>query len=151
MGIKIISENRQARFNYELLETFEAGLVLHGSEVKSLRDGRAHLNDAYASLKGGEVFLLRSHIAPYQAMHYAVHEPYRTRKLLLHQEEVNKLIGKVQEKGFTLIPLKLYFKNGLAKVELALAKSKTKGDKRETIRRREEKKVIARAIKQSLR
>ena len=146
-GIKIICENRKARFNYEIMERFEAGLVLLGTEVKSLRAGQAHLGDAYATLRGSEVFLLQCHISPYQTRHHADHEPMRPRKLLLHGSEIKKLIGKIQEKGLTLIPLKMYFKEGRAKVELGLCKSKKTIDKRETIKRRESDRQIRREMK----
>ena len=148
MAIKIITENRKARFNYEILEHFEAGFVLQGSEVKSLRNGKANLGDAYASIKNGEIYLHHAHISPYQVTHYADHNPLRERKLLLHSQEIRKLIGKVQIKGLTLVPLKMYFKDGRAKVELALAKGKNVVDKRETIKRRDEDRNMRKAIKQ---
>ena len=147
MGIKVICENRKARFNYEILDRFEAGMMLTGSEVKSLRDGKANMGDAYGMIQNGEVFLLNAHIAPYQAATYANHEPLRTRKLLLHAHEIKKLIGKVAEKGFTLIPLKMYFKEGKAKVELALGKSKKTVDKRQTIKKRETDRQLRRTLK----
>ncbi len=151
MGIKIITENRKARFSYEIGDKFEAGIMLGGSEVKSLRLGGANLMDAYAMIHDGEIFLYSCHIAPYQARHHADHVPTRTRKLLLHKAEINKLIGQVQEKGYTLIPLKMYFKEGLAKVELALAKNKKNVDKRETIKKRESDRDMGRYLKQSKR
>lgn len=148
MGIKIICDNRKVRFNYEILETWEAGMVLTGSEVKSLRNGGANIGDAYAVVQGGEILLLNVHISPYKGASYNNHEPLRTRKLLLHQHQIKKLIGQVQEKGLTLIPLKMYFKDGRAKVELGLGKSKKKFDKRATIKKREEDKQIRRVMKE---
>lgn len=151
MGIKIIAQNRKAGFNYQFLETFEAGLVLQGSEVKSLRDGRANLGDAYALIKNGEAYLLNCHISPYAPAAGLNHEPLRTRKLLLHKKEIDKLLGKLHEKGLTLIPTKLYFKEGRAKVELALAKGKQLFDKRESMKRKESRRTISRAMKHKLR
>ncbi|OGQ04528.1 MAG: SsrA-binding protein [Deltaproteobacteria bacterium RIFCSPLOWO2_12_FULL_44_12] len=151
MGIKIIAENRKAGFNYRFLEKLEAGLVLQGSEVKSLRDGKANLGDAYALIKNGEAYLLNCHISPYAPAAGLNHEPLRTRKLLLHKREVDKLLGKLQEKGLTLIPTKLYFKEGRAKVELALAKGKQLFDKRESMKRKESRRTISRAMKHKLR
>lgn len=147
MGIKIVAQNRKASFNYHFLETFEAGLVLLGSEVKSLRDGKANLGDAYAVVQNGELFLLNSHISPYPPASGLNHEPLRTRKLLLHQAEITKLIGKLQQKGLTLIPTKIYFKEGRAKAELALAQGKKLFDKRESLKKKEAKRVMARALK----
>jgi len=148
MGIKIICENRKARFNYELLEKFEAGIVLTGSEVKSLRNGQANLGDAYGIIRGEEAFLLNAHISSYQAASYMDHDPVRTRKLLLHKREINKLIGKTKEKGLTLVPTKMYFKKGKAKVELALGKSKKGPDKRQAIKKRESDRQLRRTLKQ---
>lgn len=147
MGIKIICENRKARFNYSILETFEAGIVLQGNEVKSLRDGRASLGDAYGMVKNGEMFLHQAHIPSYQPNPFVPDEPLRVRKLLLHKSEIEKLIGKTVEKGLTLVPLKMYFKDGRAKLELALVKKKDKGDKRITIKKREADREMKRAIK----
>lgn len=145
-GIKIIAQNRKARFEYHVDATLEAGMVLTGSEVKSLRDGRASLSDSYALIKEGECFLLNSHIAHYPPAAYLNHDPRRTRKLLLRAGEIAKLIGKLKEKGYTLIPLKLYFKRGRAKVELGLAKGKRKYDKRAAIKKREAKREVSRAM-----
>lgn len=150
-NIKIISENRKARFNYHIIDRFEAGMMLTGSEVKSLRAGHASLGDAYGVIKNGGVYLLNAHISPYQPARHANHEPLRQRKLLLHAHEIKKLIGQTQEKGYTLVPLKLYFKDGLAKLELALGKSKKTGDKRETIKKRESDRDVRRVLKQSKR
>lgn len=146
-----ICENRQAKFNYQLMDFFEAGLVLRGSEVKSLRAGNAQLRDSYAVVKDGEVFLINAHIGGYEKASYNDHDPLRSRKLLLHKSEIEKLIGKVQEKGLTLIPVKMYFKNGKAKVELALAKSKKIVDKRETIKKREDERSMQRIMKNAKR
>lgn len=145
---KIISENRKARFNYFIVDEFEAGMVLQGTEVKSLRTGRAHLKDAYAQIKNGEVFVYQMHIGAYPFAHYGNHDPQRVRKLLLHKSEIKRLYGKVNEKGFSLIPLKVYFKNGKVKMALALAKGKRKYDKRETIRRRDEQRDFERRKKE---
>lgn len=145
---KIISENRKARFNYFIVDEFEAGMVLLGTEVKSLRIGRAHLKDAYARIKNGEIFVYQMHIGAYPFAHHGNHDPQRTRKLLLHKSEIKRLYGKVNEKGCSLIPLKLYFKNGRAKMALALAKGKRKYDKRETIRRRDEQRDFDRRKKE---
>jgi SsrA-binding protein len=146
-GIKIIAENRKARFNYFIDEEFEAGLVLVGTEVKSLRQGRANLKDAYARIKNGEVFVYQMFIGPYPFAYYDNHDPLRPRKLLLHRREIKKLYSKANEKGHTLIPLKLYFKAGKVKLSLALARGKRKYDKRETIRRRDEQRDLDRERK----
>ena len=136
-GQRDAAVNRIASHNYFLLEKFEAGIALTGTEVKSIRGGRANLKDSYGLVKDGELWLLNAHISPYEHGSYSNHEAVRTRKLLVHKEEVRKLIGKTQQKGLTLIPTRMYFKNGRVKVELALAKGKQVHDKRETIRRRE--------------
>lgn len=149
--IKIIAENRKARFNYFIEDEFEAGLILKGTEVKSLRLGRANLKDAYARIENGEVFIHQMHIGPYPFAYYGNHDPLRIRKLLLHKREIKRLYGKVNEKGFTLIPLKIYFKEGKAKMTLALAKGKRKYDKREAIRRRDEERDMERARKEDYR
>jgi SsrA-binding protein len=147
IGTKIICTNRQARFDYHLEDSFEAGVVLQGTEVKSLRDGRANLKDSYAAVDGGEVYLYDCHISPYSNGGYANHEPKRPRKLLLHKKEIRRLVGKTQERGLTLIPLKLYFLRGKAKVELALARGKKLYDKREDMKRRDADREIERAFK----
>ena len=136
-GLKIISNNRKARFNYFFLEFFEAGLVLHGSEVKSLRSGKANISESYAFDNKGEIFLVNSHIPSYKESSYNDHNPNRNRKLLLNKKEINKLIGRINREGFTLIPTKLYFKNGKAKVEIAVAKGKKHFDKRQTKKTRD--------------
>lgn len=146
-SVKIVTDNRKARFHYEFLETYEAGMMLTGSEVKSLRDAKVNLGDAYAIFKNGEVWLLNCHISPYEPAAGLNHEPMRSRKLLLHKSEIEKLTGKLQEKGLTLIPTKIYFKQGRAKVELALAKGKQLFDKRESIKRKESRRTISRAMK----
>ncbi len=150
-GIKIICENRKARYNYSIEETLEAGLVLRGSEVKSLRAGRANLKDSYGDVRGEEVYLVGTHISPYDPASDTNHAPERDRKLLLHRREIQKLIGKVKERGLTLIPLKMYFKGGKAKVEIALAHGKRSYDKRETLKRKEAEREIERAMKQTRR
>lgn len=146
-NVKIICKNRKAGYNFHIEESFEAGIALIGSEVKSLRQGRANLSDSYAKILKGELFLVDAHIAPYDPAHRQNHDPLRERKLLLHKSEIKKLIGKVAEKGFSLIPLKLYFKNGKVKVELALAKGKRAYDKREAIRKKDERRELERLIK----
>jgi SsrA-binding protein len=146
-GEKIICTNKQARFDYHLEDSFEAGVVLQGTEVKSLRDGRANLKDSYAAVDEGEVYLYDCHISPYPNGGYANHEPKRPRKLLLHKKEIRRLVGKTQERGLTLIPLKLYFLRGKAKVELALARGKKLYDKREDMKRRDADREIERAFK----
>lgn len=142
-----IAENRKARHNYTIVDTFEAGMVLVGTEVKSLREGRANLKDAYAKIKNGEIYVHQLHITPYAFAYYNNHEPLRVRKLLLHRREIKKLTVKINESGFTLIPLKMYFKAGKVKLLLGLAKGKRKYDKRETIRRRDEQRDLDRALK----
>jgi SsrA-binding protein len=136
MGEKLICQNKKAWHNYSIEDRYQAGIALLGTEVKSLREGRANLGDSYGKIKNGEVFLVDAHINPYNFGNRFNHDPLRTRKLLLHKREIRRLIGKVQEKGFTLIPLRLYFSNGRAKVELGLAKGKKLFDKRETLKRK---------------
>ena len=148
-GLKIICDNRKAGHNYFLEERFEAGMVLTGTEVKSLRTGKANLQDAYAILKNGELFLINAHIAPYALGNRENHDPLRTRKLLVHKAELNKLFGKSEVRGFTLIPTKMYFKKGRAKVEIALAKGKTGVDKRQTTKEREAKRELAKVAKRA--
>ena len=136
-GLKIISNNRKARFNYFFKEFYEAGIVLKGSEVKSLRDGKANISESYAFDHHGEMYLVNSHIPSYKESSYNNHDPRRSRKLLLNKKEINKLIGRVNREGFTLIPTKLYFKKGKAKVEIAVAKGKKQYDKRHVKKRRD--------------
>jgi SsrA-binding protein len=145
--IESIARHKRARYDYHLLETFEAGLVLQGTEVKSLREGKANISDAYGIVKDGEAFLLNLHISPYERGGYSNHEPARTRKLLLHRKEIRRLIGAVERQGLTLIPLELYFKNGVAKVALALGKGKKLHDKRDTERTRDAEREMARAVR----
>lgn len=144
---EVAISNRKARHNYAILETLEAGIVLTGSEVKSLRQGKGSLSEAYATVKDGEAFLLGMHIPPYAQAGYSQHEPLRPRKLLLHKDEIRRLIGKTAEKGLTLVPLSCYFKNGFAKVELGLAKGKKLYDKRGAIKDREWKRQVEREFR----
>ncbi len=146
-GTKLIAENRRARYDYHLLERYEAGLVLTGSEVKSLREGRASLQQAYADVREGEAWLIGAHIDTYDQAGTANHDPVRDRKLLLKRREIDSLAGKVNEKGLTLVPTRLYFRDGRVKVEIALAKGKDVGDKRQTIKEREMKREMERAIR----
>jgi SsrA-binding protein len=143
-----VASNRQARFRYQLLETWEAGLALRGSEVKSVRDGKVALKDSYALVRNGEVWLHNCHIAPYAPAAGEGHEPERPRKLLMHKREIERLIGKTQEKGLTLVPTRMYFSGSRAKVELALARGKEQRDKREAIRTREQRREMERELKQ---
>ncbi|MBN1351333.1 SsrA-binding protein SmpB [candidate division KSB1 bacterium] len=147
MTVKIITTNRKARHDYHIVETLEAGIVLQGTEVKSLRDGRANLKDSYAAIKSGEIFLYGMHISPYDFGNIYNHDPIRTRKLLMHKKEIKRLIGKTEERGMTLIPLKLYFSRGRAKVELGLAKGKRLYDRRADIAKRDADREIDRAMK----
>ncbi len=142
-----IATNRRARYEYHIEETVEGGLVLTGTEVKSLRAGRASLAEAFARVERGEVWIHGMHIPPYEAGSVFNHDPLRSRKVLLHRSEINRLLGKAQQKGYTLIPLRLYFRRGLAKVELAVARGKKAYDKREAIARREAQREMAQALK----
>ena len=144
---KIVTENKKARFNYFIIDEYEAGMVLLGTEVKSLRIGRGHLKDSYARIRKGEVFVHQMHIGPYPFAYHENHEPLRTRKLLLHKHEIKRLIGKINEKGLALIPLRIYFKEGKAKMSLGLAKGKRSYDKRESIKRQDEKRDMERERK----
>ena len=147
-GYKIVSDNRQARHLYEILETYEAGIQLTGTEVKSIREGKANLQDGYALIRNGEAWLLNVHISPYKGSgQYFNHEPRRTRKLLLHRQEIRKLIGKVEQQGLTLVPLKMYLKRGLVKITIAIGKGKKLHDKREDLKRRQDQRDIQRAMK----
>ena len=136
-GLKIICNNRKAKFNYFFNEFFEAGIALKGSEVKSLRDGKANISEAYAVDNQGEIFLLNSHIPSYKESSYNNHDPKRNRKLLLNKREINKLIGRINREGYTIIPTKLYFKKGKAKIEIAVAKGKRQYDKRHVKKKRD--------------
>ena len=146
-GEKIIATNRKARHDYEILETYEAGLVLRGTEVKSLRDGLVNFKDSYAAINGNEAWLIGCHIAPYHHGTDANHDPDRSRKLLLHRREISRLLGKTAERGLTLIPLRLYFKEGRAKLEFGLARGKKLHDKRATIRERDERREMAKEVR----
>ncbi len=150
-GEKLVASNRRAHHNFEILETHEAGLVLQGTEVKSLRDSRADLKESYARIDGTEAWLLGLHISPYAQGNRANHDPLRPRKLLLHRGELNRLLGKIMEKGLTLVPLRLYFKQGRAKVELGLARGRKTLDKRHAIREREEQREVQRALRERTR
>ena len=142
-----IARNKQASYRYHLLEKWECGLVLQGTEVKALRDGKAQIKDGYASVRDGEVWLHNVHIPPYGPASRENHEPERPRKLLMHKHEIDRLIGKTREKGLTLVPTRLYFRDGRAKVEIALARGKDVGDKRQAIKEREMKREMERAIR----
>ncbi|MCX7991748.1 MAG: SsrA-binding protein SmpB [Proteobacteria bacterium] len=146
-NIKIISDNKKARFNYEIVESFEAGIVLKGSEVKSIRLGKVNIQDAFCLIRNGEAFIHNMNIQPYPYSTYENHEPTAVRKLLLHKREIMRLIGKIQQKGYSLVPLKLYFKSGKIKIEIALARGKKEYDKKQKIKEREEKREIDRIEK----
>ncbi len=146
--MRIIAQNRKARHDYDILETYEAGIVLQGSEIKSVRDGRVNLKDSYAKVRDGELWLYGMHISPYDKASFFNHDPLRPRKLLLHRKEINRLMGKVQERGLTLIPLKIYINDrGWAKVELALARGRKLHDKRKKIIEREIRRELERALR----
>ncbi len=145
--MKVVCQNRKAYHDYHIEETLEAGISLLGTEVKSLREGKANLKDSYVMIKRGEFFLLNCHISPYTHGNIMNHDPVRTRKLLMHRKEIERLGGKVAAKGYTLIPLKIYFKDSFAKVEIGLARGKRLFEKRETIKEREAKREIERAMK----
>jgi SsrA-binding protein len=142
-----VAENRKAFHDFHLIETFEAGLVLLGTEVKAIREGRVNLRDSFARVEDGEIFLYNVHISPYSHRGYADHEPLRRRKLLLHRSEIRKLIGKTVEKGMTLVPLRMYFKDGRVKIAISVAKGKKDYDKRETIKKRETDRETRAAVK----
>jgi SsrA-binding protein len=146
-GEKLILDNRRARHDFQLLDRFEAGIQLTGTEVKSLREGRVEAKRAYADIRGGEVWLIGIHIAPYEQGATDAHDPDRDRKLLLHRREIESLTGKIKERGFTLVPTRIYFKDGRAKVELALARGKDTVDKRRDIAKRDADRQIERALK----
>ena len=147
MSIKTVATNRKAFHNFHIGDSIEAGIALTGSEIKSIRNGRVNLGDAYVRPEAGELWLLNAHIARYDASSYMSHEPMRPRKLLLHRKEINNLASKVAEKGLTLVPTRLYIKNSIAKVEVVLAKGKKIYDKRESIARREVEREMGRAVK----
>lgn len=145
---KIVSDNRHARFQYEILETYEAGIELVGTEVKSIREGKVNLRDGFALIRDGEALLLNVHISPHRtASQFFNHDPRRTRKLLLHREEIRKLLGRVEQQGLTLVPLKMYMKRGWVKVDIGLARGKKLHDKREDIKKRDDQRDMQRALK----
>ena len=149
--MKIIATNKKAYHDYHIEETYEAGIMLKGTEVKSLREGRANLKDSFARVENNEIFLYNCHISPYSHGNIANHDPLRTRKLLMHKGEIQRLMGKMILKGYTLLPLKLYFKNEKAKMELALAKGKKQYDKREDIKKKDAEREMEKAFKESKR
>ena len=149
VGVKIICLNRKASFNYFFEDRYEAGIVLKGSEIKSVRNGKANIADAYAIEKDGDIFLINSHISLYKQSSYSNHNPMDERKLLLNRKEINKLIGKMQREGFTLIPTKMYFKKGKAKIEIAIAKGKKQYDKRQAIKRKDWNRDKARYVRKT--
>lgn len=144
---KIVATNSRAYHDFFIEESYEAGISLVGTEVKALREGRVNLRESFARVEGGEVYLYQCHISPYSHGNISNHEPLRCRKLLLHREEIRRLFGKAQIRGYTLLPLKIYFKNGVAKVELALGKGKKSHDKREALKKKEARREIQRAVK----
>ncbi len=146
-GEKLIASNKTARLNYTIEETYEAGMVLSGTEVKAIREGKVNLKDSYALVEHGEVFAYDIHISPYSHGNRGNHDPLRTRKLLLHNREINKLYGKSRERGMALVPLKMYFKNGRVKLELGVGKGKKLHDKRETLREKADRREMDRAMK----
>jgi len=148
---KIVADNRKAAHDYHLIETFEAGIALQGTEVKAIREGRVNLRDSYARVEAGEIFVYNIHISEYSHRGYASHEPTRRRKLLLHKAEIRKLIGKTVAKGMTIVPVRMYFKNGRVKLAVSLAKGKQLHDKRETVKRREAERETRAAIKARIR
>ena len=147
-GDRVVAQNRKARHEYHVLQTWEAGLVLQGTEVKSLRDGKANLADAYARLDGGELWLYNMHVSPYEAGNRFNHDPLRRRKLLMHRNELRRLVGEVEQKGLTLVPLDIHFTGGIAKVDLALVRGKKLHDKRETLRERAVERDMERGFKE---
>lgn len=151
MAVKVIATNRKASYEYQLLDRYEAGLVLQGSEIKSIRAGRVSLREGFVQFENGEAWLVNVHIAPYDPAHRQNHEPRRRRKLLLHRREIERLQAGAQEKGFTVVPLRLYLKDGRAKIEIALVKGKRQYDKRQTIAKRDSKRQIERALKERYR
>jgi len=146
-GDRVVAQNRKARHEYHVLDTWETGIVLQGTEVKSLRDGKANLKDAFARVDGGEMWLYNMHISPYEQGNRFNHDPLRPRKLLLHRNEIRKLIGQVEQKGLTLVPLDVHFTRGKAKVKLALVRGKQLHDKRDTLRERDQQREIQRGLK----
>ncbi len=149
--MKIVATNKKAYHDYHIEESYEAGMLLKGTEVKSLREGRANLKDSFARVENEEIFLYNCHISPYSHGNIANHDPLRTRKLLMHKGEIQRLMGKMMQKGYTLLPLKIYFKDGKAKIELALAKGKKQYDKREDIKKRDAAREMEKAFKEEKR
>jgi len=147
-AVKVVAVNRKAGYDYHLTDRFEAGLVLQGTEVKAAREGRVNLKDSYAAEKNGELYLMQCHISPYSHAFYENHEPLRPRKLLLHRREIRRLIGKISQRGLTLIPTRMYFRKGRLKVELALAKGKKHYDRREALRERDLKREVQAELKE---
>ncbi|MBM7540120.1 SsrA-binding protein SmpB [Amphibacillus cookii] len=147
---KVIAQNKKANHDFFIEETIEAGLVLQGTEIKSIRAGRVNMKDSFARVERGEVFLHNMHISPYEQGNRYNHEPTRTRKLLMHKKQINKLIGETQQAGYSLVPLRIYLKNGMAKVLIGLGKGKKKFDKREDLKRKQAKRDIDRAVKESM-
>jgi SsrA-binding protein len=147
-AVKVVAVNRKARHDYHLTDRFEAGLVLRGTEVKSAREGRVNLKDSYAAERGGELYLMQCHISPYSHAFYENHDPLRPRKLLLHRREIRRLIGKISQRGLTLIPTRMYFRKGRLKVELALAKGKRLHDRRAAVRERDLKREVQAELKE---
>lgn len=145
---KVIAQNKKARHDYHIEETYEAGIVLQGTEIKSIRAGKVSIKDAFARIENGEVFLYNMHISPYEQGNRYNHDPLRTRKLLLHRREISKLIGATKEQGYALVPLKIYLKDGFAKIELALAKGKKLFDKRENLKKRDAQREIEKAFRE---
>lgn len=144
---KVVAQNKKARHDYHVEETFEAGIVLQGTEIKSIRAGRANLKDSFARVQNGELFLLNMHISPYEQGNRYNHDPLRTRKLLLHRKEINKLLGATKEQGYSIVPLKMYLKNGFAKLLIGLAKGKKHYDKRDDLKKKDAKREIERAFR----
>ncbi|MGC4377681.1 SsrA-binding protein SmpB [Fictibacillus sp. Mic-4] len=145
---KVVAQNKKARHDYHIEETFEAGIVLQGTEIKSIRAGKANLKDSFAKVQNGELFLHNMHISPYEQGNRFNHDPLRTRKLLLHKKEINKLLGQTKEQGYSIVPLKMYLKNGFAKVLIGLAKGKKNYDKREDLKKKAAKREIERAFRE---
>jgi SsrA-binding protein len=148
-GVKVVVQNRKARWDYEIIEAFEAGLVLLGTEVKSLRAGKANIGESYARIDGGEVFLYNAHISHYEGGNRNNHDPERPRKLLIHRSEIDKLVSSTEQRGLTLVPTRLYFKGGKAKVEIAIARGKRQFDKRRAIALKDAERSIDRALKEA--
>lgn len=147
-GFKVVAQNKKARHDYHIEETYEAGLVLTGTEIKSIRSGKANLKDSFARIQNGEIYLHNMHVSPYEQGNRYNHDPLRTRKLLLNRKEISKLLGVTKEQGYSLVPLRIYLKNGFAKLELALAKGKKLYDKRETLKKKDAEREVQRAFRE---